>query len=107
MLLSAKQLMGLSLHVYNFNMLYDTYKDWYAKTESAGSRGLLYNFALSLDAFERLIEKGLFKYDSVSAAKGLKQFRMVKSVLHYTEIEKVVKEFGTVLPDTMIKWTSY
>jgi hypothetical protein len=89
---------------FHFDMVYEEYRDFYRKTESAGSRLLFFNKEVAFKAFEKLSALELIVPLSCSQhGASLKQYRMFRCVLDLDEIDFMVDSYENC-PASILRW---
>lgn len=106
LLASVKQQLAKENHTFNFEMIYDEYRNFTSRISTFGRHtgGSLYFVKpVALKAFERLLELELLKYVDGSKT-GAKEYRMIKSKMGREEIFAAIVDYGVGIPEPVLKW---
>ena len=105
MLASVKQQLSKERLNFNFEMVYDEYRDFTSRLSTFGRSGgsLHFSKAVALKAYERLLDLELIKYSEGSKA-GFKQYRMARSLMTREAIFDAIVDYGIDIPESVMKW---
>ncbi|KAF9187219.1 origin recognition complex subunit 4 [Haplosporangium sp. Z 767] len=111
LLIAIKQLVEREIVTFNFEMVYDDYKDFMDMAVVRGSGGSsdgvslrLYKKAVALKAFEHLVEAELLRPADASS-KGPKEYRMMRVMLDSSQIADVVLKHRDC-PTIVARWAT-
>ena len=100
--------MARSFKQFNFEMLYDDYKEFTNRMSTYGRHtNLFYNRSLSHTAFERLLDLNFIQYAEGVNAKGPREQRMIKSLLTRDCIQDAIIHYSKDMPDAVLKWAEF
>ncbi|KAL7753898.1 origin recognition complex subunit 4 [Sorochytrium milnesiophthora] len=103
LVLACKTLLDSCVPQFNFEMMYDEYKEFLERTgRQAGLER--YKKAVALKAYEHLLACELLK-PADSSAKGPKEYRMVKLLMTVEQIKGAVQGMTTV-PSVLKQWAA-
>ncbi|KAI8086083.1 origin recognition complex subunit 4 C-terminus-domain-containing protein [Halteromyces radiatus] len=106
LIVSMKKLMERDTHTFNFQMIYDEYKDFMTQTQVRGM-GLgmkLYKRSVALKAFESLQSFELV-CPVEQIGKCPKEYRMAKLMLEHAQVIDAVLKYKDC-PTNLIKWAT-
>ncbi|KAJ3325427.1 origin recognition complex subunit 4 [Boothiomyces sp. JEL0866] len=105
-LLSIKGLLSKQHELFNFEMVYDEYRE-FAKRLAALGKGmgrLHFTKSVALKAYENLACLGLICNSSGVASQCPKEYHMARCLLTRLQIRNALATFPDVLPSAIMKW---
>ena len=105
LLVGVKQLLSKENLLFNFEMIYNEYRDFTSRVSSFGRTNGSLHFVkpVALKAFERLLELELIKYADGSKSMS-KEYRMMKSMMTREGIFEAIVDYGVDIPESVLKW---
>ena len=105
MLISIKKHLARQLEQFNFDMVYEEYREFTKQCSTSGKTiNLFYVKPVAHKAFERLLELNMIKYVDGITAKVPKDHRMVTSLFTRDMIEDAVAKNSEGAPPVVLKW---
>ncbi|KAI8913402.1 origin recognition complex subunit 4 C-terminus-domain-containing protein, partial [Gorgonomyces haynaldii] len=105
LLIATKDVLQRQLEVFNFEMIYDTYREFCRRTANMGrGSALLFVKPVVFKAFEQMVEAGFYKYCTGISAQCPKEYRMVKSILTRQDIAHSINKYRHPCPENILKW---
>ncbi|KAJ3272394.1 origin recognition complex subunit 4 [Terramyces sp. JEL0728] len=106
-LLSIKSLLSKQHELFNFEMVYDEYRD-FCKRLAALGKGmgrLHFTKSVALKAYENIVCLGLICNNAGIASQCPKEYRMARCLLSRLQIRNAIATFPEVLPSAIVKWS--